>query len=942
MKRTITNGRKKGFVFFISLSLFLLSFNSIKAQSFSESTLGGVTIANPTSLQFGPDDRLYVSEQYGNIKIYTINKSGPNNYQVSNTEIVSLVKQIPNHYDNGDPKPYNINTNRRQVTGILVAGTSGNPVVYVASSDDDIGAGEAGDKNLCTNSGIISKLYKEGGMWKKIDLVRGLPRSEENHAPNGMQLHNNKLFISIGGFTNAGGVSSAWTFITEYALSSAILSIDLAAIEALPTKMDPTGNHPYKYDIPTLDDPTRANNPDGTDVNDPWGGNDGMNQAKVVPGGPVQLYATGFRNAYDLLITKTPGQENKMFTIDNGPNRTWGGWPVNEGTGGNTTNEYDPNEPGSNSVTNYDGLELIGDVTTYNPAANMYYGGHPCPIRANPAGAGLYSDNGTHKGWRNNNSNPNLPLPSDWPPVPVSMANPEEGEYHDPGSDKSLITFNTSVNGFCEYTADGPLKGHLLAAGFNGNIYHIKLNSQGQVLNNMGAKKLNSDQPIASGFGNKPLDITAQGNGDIFPGTVWIATWGSHHITVLEPQDIVACTGANNPALDEDMDGYNNAEEIASGTDPCSGSSKPQDHDGDGISDAIDPDDDDDGIPDTQDLFCIDPDNGLTTGLPTHYNLFNFDPGTGFYGLGFTGLMCNGTSNYSTLFDENNLIAGGAVGVFTIEDVPGGTALNGSNTQQYGFQFGVKTAGTNVFTVQSAIMPKFFGNVTPQNNQSQGIYIGTGDQDNYLSVSLIANGGAGGIEVVHEVNGVAASQIFDLTGSFPSNSSVKFFITVDVPSSTAHVFYKTDGAPVPAGTYTLSGPLLSAITTPSKAMAIGVMATSSGAQPFDATWDYLEAYEGWILSVKKWHDGTDAENIHIFPNPTDSKIMINVETLKNATYRVNLYNNLGQFIGETNMTWIPGNASTEIDVAHLPNGIYYLQFVSGDNQRSATVKFIKQ
>ncbi len=80
--------------------------------------------------------------------------------------------------------------------------------------------------------------------------------------------------------------------------------------------------------MPTLDDPTRDGNPD---ANDPFGGNDGLNQAKIVPGGPVQVFATGFRNAYDLVITKTLGKEGRMYVMDNGANQGWGGYPANEG-----------------------------------------------------------------------------------------------------------------------------------------------------------------------------------------------------------------------------------------------------------------------------------------------------------------------------------------------------------------------------------------------------------------------------------------------------------------------------------------------------------------------------------------------------------------------------------------------------------------------------------
>lgn len=110
-----------------------------------------------------------------------------------------------------------------------------------------------------------------------------------------------------------------------------------------------TGNTAYKYNLPTLDDPTRANNPDGSDVNDPFGGNDGLNQAKIVAGGPVQIYSSGFRNAFDLVITKTPGKAGRMYTIDNGANQGWCGYPQNEGTV-NANNDYVASDPGSTTA----------------------------------------------------------------------------------------------------------------------------------------------------------------------------------------------------------------------------------------------------------------------------------------------------------------------------------------------------------------------------------------------------------------------------------------------------------------------------------------------------------------------------------------------------------------------------------------------------------------
>ena len=255
--------------------------------NFSSSALqlNGATLSNPTSIQFGPDKRLYVSEQGGLIKVFTIVRNAPNTYTVTATETISLINQLPNHNDDGS---LNTAVTTRQITGILVKGTASAPVMYVSSSDSRIG-GPSGETNLDTNSGIVSVLTWNGTAWVKVDLVRGLPRSEENHSVNGMQLdeQTNTLYLAVGGHTNAGSPSTNFDYTCEYALSAAILSINLTAINAMATKG--TGNTAYKYDLPTVDDPTRTNNPDGTDVNDPFGGNDGLNQAKIVAGGPVQI-----------------------------------------------------------------------------------------------------------------------------------------------------------------------------------------------------------------------------------------------------------------------------------------------------------------------------------------------------------------------------------------------------------------------------------------------------------------------------------------------------------------------------------------------------------------------------------------------------------------------------------------------------------------------------
>jgi hypothetical protein len=516
-------------IFTVLLLLLVGAPDSVVAQSpvgFTFSQLAGATVTNPTSLQFGPDNRLYVSQQNGDIKVFTIERVGTNNYQVLSTETILLVKNIPNHNDDGTP---NASVTNRQITGLLVAGTTSNPIVYVSSSDPRIGGGaSSSDKNLDTNSGIISRLTWNGSSWSKTDLVIGLPRSEENHSVNGLQLdeQSNILYLATGGNTNAGAPSNNFSFLCEYALSSSILSVDLSRIES---------EFGGSYTLPTLDDPTRPNSgPAGSDLNDPFGGNDGLNQAKLVTNGPVQVYSPGYRNPYDLVITKSPGKEGRLYSVDNGANKGWGGHPDQEGAFGdplttNVTNNYVPGEPGSTDpgpndavVNNKDGLHLVS-----KPGMDPIYGGHPNPIRANPAGAGWY--------WYDNATSTAHYEPSptiDWPPVPLSMADPVEGDFRNPGvDDGSLYTWNSSTNGITEYTSadffEGAMVGDLLVASFDGNIYRIKLTQDGTAVQFV--------ESLASGFGSIPLDVTAQGTDEIFEGTFWVANYASGSITVFEP-----------------------------------------------------------------------------------------------------------------------------------------------------------------------------------------------------------------------------------------------------------------------------------------------------------------------------------------------------------------------------------------------------------------------
>lgn len=437
--------------------------------SFGKSVLAGTSLSMPTQLQFGPDGRLYVLQQDGTINIYTVVRKAANSYAVTATERILLIKNIPNHDDTTGAVNPTLTT--RQATGMLVRGTALAPIIFVTSSDPRYGGGPRGNLGTDTNSGIVSRLTWDGTTWTKLDLVRGLPRSEENHATNGLTINaaGTVLYVAQGGMTNMGAPSQVFAYAPEYALSAAILSIDLTAI----------GN--TTYDLPTLDP---AHHP-----NSPFGGDFGKNQAIEVAGGPVQLYATGFRNPYDVIISS----KGIMYSSDNGAGPHQGDIPINNGPTGICTNGI--HEPG---IRTFDMLHVI------TPG---FYGGHPNPTRGNKAN--------TFNGLS-----------------PILAADPIECDFELQGTPAhpTLNVDPSSSDGIVEYTASnfgGAMKGDLLIAAWDNYIERIHLNSTGLV--NLGATHLFST------VGKHPLAITAMGDGGAFPGTIWVADHQTNAIYVYEP-----------------------------------------------------------------------------------------------------------------------------------------------------------------------------------------------------------------------------------------------------------------------------------------------------------------------------------------------------------------------------------------------------------------------
>ena len=206
-------------------------------------TVGG----GPTTLAFGPDGKLYVGKQNGELLRLTLNET----YHVVD---MLLSKAIPLN----EPKP-------RTILGITFdpIDTSEYPTVYLAHS-------WLFHKQEMDNMyhGKISKL---SGPYLDVveDVITGLPVSDHDHAVNGMEFGDHgELYFQVGGNTNAGipGKLSSRNQLDEGYFSAATLVANNIASRSFRGVITYNSNH----------DPNLA------DID-------------------VEIFAHGQRNAFDLI-----------------------------------------------------------------------------------------------------------------------------------------------------------------------------------------------------------------------------------------------------------------------------------------------------------------------------------------------------------------------------------------------------------------------------------------------------------------------------------------------------------------------------------------------------------------------------------------------------------------------------------------------------------------
>ncbi|WP_282154038.1 malectin domain-containing carbohydrate-binding protein, partial [Ruegeria atlantica] len=418
--------------------------------SFGVTGLQGEAVNNPTALDFSKTGNpvLFVAQQDGSIWRLEVERQadGPDadtlpDFVVTNSTLIDEIKTDTQNYD--DDGSANAMTTRQMTGLITTTDANGNDVLYVNSSDSRIAVGN--DANLDTNSSQIHKITMDpdtGEVLSNVAIVRGLPRSEENHSVNGFDIAidpvtgHEMLWVAVGANTNNGAPGNNFAGTVDYPYSGVILKIDLTVLEGYDVRVDGNGEE-FILDLATLDDPTRPNidlstlnilNPEdapnftlddngtGTngELNPDWaGGNNGLNAAKVVDkvlvssGGqlqfvdnPLQIHSPGYRNPYDVEVT----EDGEVFTWDNGPNTGWGGQPIPfvDDTPGDAINYVqDWTKELATNLFNESGSQGFGDQLHYaGSTSDEYgpYGGFTSPIRAAAAIlAAAYNPDGSYK-----------------------------------------------------------------------------------------------------------------------------------------------------------------------------------------------------------------------------------------------------------------------------------------------------------------------------------------------------------------------------------------------------------------------------------------------------------------------------------------------------------------------------------------------------------------
>ena len=215
-----------------------------------------------TSLVMGPDGKLYAGSILGQITRWTVAADGT----LTAPQVINTVRTHATARGwEGAPN--------RTIIGMVFdpASTPTNPVLWITDNYAYLGP------DVPNATGAIAKLSGPD-LEDYQEVVVNLPRSIKDHETNSLAWKDGKLLIQQGSMNAMGATDGTWKK-PENLLSAAMLELD-------PGKL---GTLPLDAATPDLNRPTRLGGQPGS--YDPY-----------APGAPLTLYATGIRNAYDLVV----------------------------------------------------------------------------------------------------------------------------------------------------------------------------------------------------------------------------------------------------------------------------------------------------------------------------------------------------------------------------------------------------------------------------------------------------------------------------------------------------------------------------------------------------------------------------------------------------------------------------------------------------------------
>ncbi|MGH1564603.1 choice-of-anchor D domain-containing protein [Mumia sp. DW29H23] len=436
--------------------------------AFTKSDSGAPAGAMYTSVVKGPDGKMYAGSITGEIYRFDIQADGT----LANRQTITSVKSYSNSAASGDT--YNKGT--RTVIGLAFdpASTANNLILWISDN-----APYLGTSNVPDSSGRIGRLTG-ANLENYQAIVDGLPRSVKDHEANSVAFGpDGALYLNVGANNAMGAPDGAWANREERLLSAAVLRLD-------PTKLPAA---------PQL--PVNVRTGDAGSY-DPYAAN-----------APLAAYATGVRNAYDL-VWHTNGH---LYVPTNG-----------SAAGGNVPAVPDtlPAVCAKRPDGGYTGPKVAAQ--TSNPEETDYvfdikkgkYYGHPNPSRCE---------------YVLNNGNPTAAKD------PFENSKYPVGTLADPNyalSDVYDAGLHASANGVIEY------KGNAFGGALKGKLLYVRYSSGRDIVSfDVAADgKLSNRKEALSGTTNlqQPLDLTE----DTATGNIYVTQLTDNpattSIALLKPQ----------------------------------------------------------------------------------------------------------------------------------------------------------------------------------------------------------------------------------------------------------------------------------------------------------------------------------------------------------------------------------------------------------------------